>query len=90
MPWLAALVCYSAFDLAAHDAFGWLVGRPWYETLGRKDLKRDLADLVEDIPRSGQIPADFLADPARDQMPPGIWWADWIHWSNQKCTDPAV
>jgi L-alanine-DL-glutamate epimerase-like enolase superfamily enzyme len=70
MPWLAALVCYSAFDLAAHDAFGWLVGRPWFETLGRKDLKRSLADLVDDIPPfRGKYPADFLADPARDQMP---------------------
>ena len=34
MPWLAALVCYSAFDLAAHDAFGWLVSRPSFETFG--------------------------------------------------------
>jgi L-alanine-DL-glutamate epimerase-like enolase superfamily enzyme len=69
MPWLAALVCYSAFDLAAHDAFGWLVGRPWHETLGRKHLKRDLAELMEDIPAfKGKFPADFLADPARDQM----------------------
>jgi L-alanine-DL-glutamate epimerase-like enolase superfamily enzyme len=69
MPWLAALVCYSAFDLAAHDAFGWLVGRPWHETLNRKYLKRDLSELAEAIPGfQGKYPADFLADPPRDQM----------------------
>ena len=69
MPWLAALVCYSAFDLAAHDAFGWLVGRPVFETLGRKYLKRDLAELIEDLPAfRGKYPADFLANPPREQM----------------------
>lgn len=69
MPWLAALVCYSAFDLAAHDAFGWLVGRPWHETLGRKYLKRDLSELAEPIAAfKGKYPADFLADPPRDQL----------------------
>lgn len=69
MPWLAALVCYSAFDVAAHDAFGWLVGRPWYETLGRKHLQRDLAELIDDIPAfKGKYPVDFLANPARDQL----------------------
>ena len=32
MPWLAALVCSSAFDLALHDAYGVLHGVPTYET----------------------------------------------------------
>ena len=32
MPWLAALVCSSAFDLALHDAYGVLHGVPTYQT----------------------------------------------------------
>ncbi|HEV7215456.1 MAG TPA: hypothetical protein VGP33_10065, partial [Chloroflexota bacterium] len=32
IPWLAALVCCSAFDIALHDAYGILHGLPVYET----------------------------------------------------------
>ena len=32
MPWLAALICSSAFDLAIHDAFGNLLEKPTYQT----------------------------------------------------------
>ena len=32
MPWLAALVCCSLFDIALHDAYGNLHQRPVYET----------------------------------------------------------
>src|SRR5438132_5343578 len=32
MPWLAALVCCSPFELALHDAYGKLHARPTYET----------------------------------------------------------
>src|SRR5215211_87834 len=31
MPWLGALVCASAFDLALHDAYGVLHGVPTYQ-----------------------------------------------------------
>lgn len=44
VPWLAALVCCSAFDLALHDAFGQLHQRPVYSTYNRAFLSRDLAD----------------------------------------------
>ena len=47
MPRLAALVCNSAFDLALHDAFGKLVGRPMYQTYGAEYLGADLARLSE-------------------------------------------
>lgn len=43
MPWLAALVCCSAFDLALHDAAGLLLDRPVYATYGADLLRRDLA-----------------------------------------------
>jgi L-alanine-DL-glutamate epimerase-like enolase superfamily enzyme len=43
MPWLAALVCCSAFDLAMHDAYGQLHGRPTYDTYNAEFMNRDLA-----------------------------------------------
>ena len=65
MPWLAALVCVSAFDLATHDAFGQLVGKPVYETYTSEFLNRDLASFLQPAPDAavsfrGKFPADFL------------------------------
>ena len=65
MPWLAALVCGSAFDVAAHDAFGRLAQRPVYETYHAQYLSRDLGDFLQpaagaDIRFKGQYPADYL------------------------------
>jgi L-alanine-DL-glutamate epimerase-like enolase superfamily enzyme len=67
MPWLAALVCCSAFDIALHDAFGVLHGRPVYETYGPEFMTSTLGDLIapaEDAPVSfaGQYPRDYLTD----------------------------
>ena len=67
IPWLAALVCASAFDLALHDAYGRVNDVPTYETYREPWLTHDLSHYVtpaED--RAGQIefkgrwPADFL------------------------------
>jgi L-alanine-DL-glutamate epimerase-like enolase superfamily enzyme len=70
MPWLAALVCFSPFDQAAHDAFGNLVDQPVFETYRPPYLQRTLAELIEDIPAfRGKYPADFLVKPRRDQLP---------------------
>lgn len=69
IPWLAALVCFSAFDLALHDAFGRLVGRPIYDTYTAEFLSRDLASFLVPakdcaVSFAGKFPADFLvADP---------------------------
>jgi L-alanine-DL-glutamate epimerase-like enolase superfamily enzyme len=69
MPWLAAVVCLSAFDLAAHDAYGWLVGLPTFQTLGPDHLGRDLGALMEDAPAfRGRYPSDFLVKPRREQL----------------------
>ena len=46
MPWLAALVCCSLFDLAAHDAYGQLLGRPVFETYSSEFISRDLASFL--------------------------------------------
>ena len=64
MPWLAALVCNSAFDLALHDAFGRLLERPVYSTYTEEFLTRDLGSMLEPadskVSFSGRFPAEFL------------------------------
>jgi len=67
MPWLAALVCASAFDLALHDACGEALGRPVYETYCAPFLRRDLAaylqpagDRSAEVSFAGRYPADYL------------------------------
>jgi len=63
MPWLAALVCCSAFDLAVHDAFGQLAQRPVYETYDRAFMNRDLGVFLESSPTAkfaGKFPREFL------------------------------
>ncbi|MBP7050841.1 MAG: mandelate racemase/muconate lactonizing enzyme family protein [Phycisphaerae bacterium] len=68
MPWLAALVCCSAFDIALHDAYGQLLGCPVYETYGPEFMSVDLAHFLEPAPGAavsfaGRYPADFLVSP---------------------------
>jgi len=63
MPWLAALVCCSAFDIALHDAFGQLSQQPIYETYNAKFMNRDLGMFLEVSPEgsfAGKFPKDFL------------------------------
>ena len=65
MPWLAALVCNSAFDLAFHDAYGRCHGLPIYDTYGPEHLNRDLSHYLTpgrdtDATFEGRYPSDFL------------------------------
>ena len=71
MPWLAALICNSAFDIALHDAYGVFHDRPTYSTYSSQYMNRDLsaylpADDIADF--GGRFPADFFADPP-DSLP---------------------
>ena len=73
MPWLAALVCNSAFDLALHDAFGQLTGRPVYETYGPQFLHSDLARFLQPaddtaVSFRGRYPADYLVRQPPNQL----------------------
>ncbi len=66
MPWLAALVCCSPFDIALHDAFGKLVDRPVYETYGGEFMSRTLDDFLQPaegakVSFAGQYPRDYLS-----------------------------
>jgi len=65
MPWLAALVSCSPYDLALHDAFGQLHGRPTYEMYGADFMNRDLSSFLQpasgaQVSFKGKFPADFL------------------------------
>ena len=68
MPWLAALVCSSAFDIALHDAYGMLHHVPVYQTYNREYMNFDLSHYLEDAngsshPFSGRYPSEFLSLP---------------------------
>ncbi len=53
VPWLAALVCCSPYDIALHDAYGNLTGHPVYETYGPPFIERDLSHFVEPAAGAG-------------------------------------
>ena len=72
VPLLAARVCSSPFDLALHDAFGRLCGRPVYETYDAGYLNADLSRFLEPEPGvdfSGLYPRDFLAPGPLRRLP---------------------
>jgi len=64
MPWLAALVCCSAFDLALHDAYGHLHQCPTYQTYNRQWMNRDLARFLQPaspaVDFQNRFPSDYL------------------------------
>src|SRR5438105_3872129 len=69
IPWLAALVCCSAFDLALHDAYGVLHGLPVYDTYNARYMNADLGAYLQPVEGSavsfGNVyPEDFLVRPA--------------------------
>src|SRR5438093_5355816 len=63
IPWLAALVCCSAFDLALHDAYGVLHHVPVYQTYNARWMNADLAHFLS--PKSEVLPAPRTIPPAR-------------------------
>ncbi len=73
LPYLAALVCCSAFDIALHDAYGNLHGVDIYSTYTAQYLSQDLAAFLtpaEGSPVSfaGKYPADFLDPKPRSAL----------------------
>ncbi|HEO70873.1 MAG TPA: hypothetical protein ENN80_06375 [Candidatus Hydrogenedentes bacterium] len=74
MPWLAALVCCSAFDIALHDAYGMLHDVPVYATYSAEYLNTDLAQFIHpaedaEVSFAGKYPADYLVYPRPDSLP---------------------
>src|SRR4051794_40427480 len=73
MPWLAALVCCSAFDLALHDAYGVLHGVPTYQTYNAEYMNADLAHYLtpaegSDVSFAGKYPEQFLVFPRPESL----------------------
>ncbi|HEX3800184.1 MAG TPA: mandelate racemase/muconate lactonizing enzyme family protein [Verrucomicrobiae bacterium] len=72
MPWLAALVCLSAFDLALHDAFGQLHQRLVFSTLNAEFLNHDLGKFLdpatEKVSFAKKYPENFLLSKRREQL----------------------
>ena len=73
IPWLAALVCNSAFDIALHDAFGKLVRKPTYQTYGAEFMRHDLSKYLEpahpEVSFKGRFPVDYLMpEPAQELL----------------------
>ncbi len=75
MPWLAALICCSPFDIALHDAYGRLHGRSIYETYAPPFMNRDLADFLTAEPDGRSLadhyPADYLVSNPPKRLP--VW-----------------
>ncbi len=74
MPWLAALICSSAFDIALHDAYGLLLNDRTYRTYTADFMSRDLAAYLEpaegaDVSFEGKYPADFFAAEPPTRLP---------------------
>ena len=74
MPWLAALICCSAFDIALHDAYGNLLGKNTYETYTGQFMSYDLSKYLtpaehSDISFKGKYPSDFLNFPRKNILP---------------------
>lgn len=84
MPWLAALICGSAFDIALHDAYGVLHGVPTWETYSAAWMNHDLAHYLQPaadtaVSFRGKYPEHFLA-PRAERMPAWhlVGGKDWI------------
>ncbi len=76
MPYLAALICCSPFDIALHDAFGCLHEAPTYDTYNSQYMSQDLAEFYAgDDPEAGRFqgifPASFLQQEASARLP--VW-----------------
>jgi len=74
MPWLAGLVCCSAFDIALHDAYGMVHDLPVYDTYNGMFMNRDLAHFITpaegtDVSFADTYPEDFFSLPRLDALP---------------------
>jgi L-alanine-DL-glutamate epimerase-like enolase superfamily enzyme len=74
VPWLAALVCASAFDLALHDAFGVVNSVPAFDTYNSQYMSSDLSEFLKpaagaDVTFLGRFPEEFLVRPRLDTVP---------------------
>lgn len=73
MPWLAALVCCSLFDLAVHDAYGIIHGVATYTTYNAQYMNADLSAYLKpanpSISFTGKYPQDFFRRQRAEKLP---------------------
>ncbi len=73
MPWLAALICASAFDIALHDAYGILLGQCTYATYTVEFMDWPLSWYLEpadtNLTFGGEYPAAYLIPQPPTRMP---------------------
>ena len=73
LPYLAALVCFSPFDIALHDAYGNVNGMPVYGTYNRDYMNADLSHYLEAADNytfdfGNRYPEDFFVKPAAGEL----------------------
>ena len=71
MPWLAALICTSAFDIALHDAWGIANGCPTYSLYNGTHLEHDLEWFFNEPEFKGAYPCDFFVKELPRTLP--VW-----------------
>lgn len=71
MPYLAALICTSAFDIALHDAFGRSLALPTFQTYHAKFMEHDLAWFYDDPAFRGKYPQDYFVRDVPGHLP--VW-----------------
>jgi len=75
MPWLAALICCSAFDIALHDAYGNLLGLPSYQTYTSEFMNRDLSAYLEPSEKDTRSLLPERPSGCYAQKTPGVFFA---------------
>lgn len=71
MPYLAALICFSPFDIAIHDAWGNANGLPVYKMYNQKFMAHDLAWFFDDERFTGKYPEDYFVPNPPAALP--VW-----------------
>ena len=71
LPYLAALICASAFDIALHDAYGNSLQINTYNTYNDIFMKHDLAWFFQDDAFANQYPQDFFVANPPEALP--VW-----------------
>ncbi|MCC6795617.1 MAG: mandelate racemase/muconate lactonizing enzyme family protein [Candidatus Hydrogenedentes bacterium] len=72
MPWLAALVCCSLFDIAVHDAYGNSLNLPTYATYNADFMNCDLSAFLEgdaSVSFAKKHPQDFFVQQCVQRLP---------------------
>lgn len=68
MPYLAALITLSAFDIALHDAYAISMNVPVYSIYSKKYMPVDLEYFYNDPKFSGKYPDDYFVENVQERL----------------------